>query len=168
MTSNADQRFTRLHDGHSLAVETRRAGIETAARLWIDDRQVAEGRNWFEPVKLTHDSLTVEVRSTWLGQVTGRVLVRDDGTRIPFTPPPGSHAARLETLANEHPVLYVSRHVAIALVQLGIGAIVWAFLGALLPRLNLPDVLPDIEISLPGFVKTILSIPDRIIAIPIR
>lgn len=81
-----------------------------------------------------------------------------------------SRRARQRT---SHPVHITSHHVAIALLELGlgllgIGALVWAFFGALLPRLNLPDVLPDIEISLPGFVKTILSIPDRIIAIPIR
>jgi len=173
VTSDADQRFTLLRDDRLLRIETRRAGIETAARFSIDEQQVAGSRNWFEPVTLTHDDLTVDVRSTWLGQVTGCALVRDDGARIPFTPPTGSHAARLDELASEHPVLYASRHVAIALLELGlgllgIGVIVWAFFGQLLPRLNLPDLVPDIGISLPGFLKTILSIPDRIIEIPIR
>jgi len=165
VTSDADQRFTLLRDDRLLRIETRRAGIETAARFSIDEQQVAGSRNWFEPVTLTHDDLTVDVRSTWLGQVTGCALVRDDDARIPFTPPTGSHAARLDELASEHPVLYASRHVAIALLELGlgllgIGVIVWAFFGQLLPRLNLPDLVPDIGISLPGFLKTILSIPD--------
>lgn len=170
--SDADQRFTLLHDGKPLAVETGRSGLETVARLIVNGKPVAEGKNWIEPIRLNEGDLTVDVRSTWLGQVTGCWLIQDDEARIPFTPPAGSHAARLEELASEHPVLYASRHVVIALVQLGlgflgIGAIFWAFFGALLPRLNLPDFLPEIEIGLPGWLRTILGIPDRITAVPI-
>lgn len=100
------------------------------------------------------------------------MLVRNDGTVIPFTPPPGSHAARLGNLARQHPVHYAARHVAFALLQLGlglleIGAILWALLGKVLPRLNLAKLVPDFGISLPGWLKTILGIPDRITDIPI-
>jgi hypothetical protein len=92
-----------------LAIETRRAGIEIAARFSIDEEPVAEDSDCFEPVMLAHGDLRVEVRSTPLAQVTGCVLLRDDGAEIPFTPPPGSHAARLDALARDHPVLYASR-----------------------------------------------------------
>lgn len=171
--SKADHRFTLFHDRQLLMVDARRSGIETGVRLFINDVPVVEGKNWFEPVRLTHDDLIVEVRSTWIGQVTGCVLMRHDGAEIRFTPPHGSHAARLENLARDHPILYASRHVAIALVQLGIGmlgigAILWALFGQLLPRLGVADwPAPDIELDLPGWLRTIFGIPDRITSVPI-
>lgn len=66
MTTDAERRFTLDTGGWRLSIVTRCAEIETATRFWIDDKQAAEGKNWFDPVTLAHDDLTVKVRSTWL------------------------------------------------------------------------------------------------------
>ncbi len=139
MTLPPDRRFTLLHDGQLLVAETRRVGVEIDVRLSIGGKEVAAGRNWLEPVRLAHHDFIVEVRFTWLGQVTGVALVLHDESEIPFTPPPGSFAARLQALAVDYPALYASRRIVVALALLGGGLFgIWAILWAFLSTLGLP------------------------------
>lgn len=74
--------------------------------------------------------------------------------QIPLVPPPGSKAARREDFAREHPRLFVLHRVGatgleIVLGVLGVGALVSAFFGQLMPRIDLSWIpspqLPDID-----------------------
>lgn len=176
MSSTAPGRYRLDHDGHCLEVEATRRGLATTARLFVDGTPVDERGTWFEPARLTGGGVEVTVRWTSLGPATATLTVpaaegKPDGDEaaIPFAPPPGSLAAKLETLAREHPRLYASRHVAIAILQGLIGLIgIGAILRGLLPRLDLPPIpWPEISISVPGWVRTVLGLPDRLIAVPV-
>lgn len=162
-------RFTLDHQGRRLQVATGRDGIATTARLFVDGDAVAEGKNWWEPVTITYGSLTVRVRSNLIAQVLGCALVVDPKTNdgdpaFPFTPPPGSRAAKLDDLARRHPTLYASRHVGIALLQLAIGLFgIGALIRGLLPRLGIDIPFPDLDLSPPGWLRTILDVPDRVL-----
>lgn len=176
MPTSPPGRYRLDHNGQLLEVEAARRGLATSARLFVDGNQVDERTTWFEPARLRGGGVEVAVRWRLLGPATASATVpaaesETDGDEagIPFAPPPGSLAAKLETLAREHPGLYASRHVAVAILQgliglLGIGAV----LRGLLPRLDLPAVpWPKIAISVPGWVRTILGLPDRLITIPV-
>jgi hypothetical protein len=123
--------------------------------------------------------LTVIVALNWIGQVR-QILAVPSGTDpkkadeegVAFAPPSGSHAARMEKLAREHPALYAARHVAIAILQvlvgtLGIGALLWAIVEGLLPRINVP--LPDLpaipwpDVDLPAIPWPDLPWPDIVL-----
>ncbi len=168
MTLPPDRRFTLLHDGQLLVAETRRVGVEIDVRLSIGGKEVAAGRNWLEPVRLAHHDFIVEVRFTWLGQVTGVALVLHDESEIPFTPPPGSFAARLQALAVDYPALYASRRIVVALALLGGGLFgIWAILWAFLSTLGLPGPgIPWVDPGMPGWLRSILGIPGRPADVP--
>ena len=141
-------RFTLDYDGHSFAVETASAGMQTVARLFVDDQQVDEQKGMDKSVHLEGGGLTVVVGLNWLGQVT-RILAVPSGADpktaeeqgMVFAAPAGSHAARVEELQRNHPVLYSARHIVIATAQVLIGFIgIGALLRGLLPRIDLPDI----------------------------
>jgi hypothetical protein len=76
--------------------------------------------------------------------------------RHPFSPPPGSFAARLLIFQRNHPRLYASRHVVLA-----IGKVAAALLGlGLLVRLLLQPVLDLIEDRLPEIDLPSIPWPD--------
>lgn len=114
------------------------------------DRQIA---GYWESSTLTHEDVTIRVR--WGPRNTVVACeVHDGDHRVPLVPPPGSKAAKREAFAKEHPVLFVLKRVAAAGAEivigvLGISAILAAFFGSLLPRLDLPSIdlgwLPDID-----------------------
>lgn len=177
MSRSPGGRFRLDDNGQLLEVETARNGLANVARLFVDGVQVDERKTWFEPTKLKGGGRDVVVRWNPLGQATRCVVApaakgdqSGDEDEILFTPPPGSLAARLDKLARERPHLYASRHVVIAIVQLLIGLLgIGALFAALLPALDLPSIpWPDISISLPGWVRTILGWPDALIAKPVE
>ncbi|AWB91221.1 hypothetical protein C3E78_02725 [Aeromicrobium chenweiae] len=110
--------------------------------------------------QLSHGGTTFEVQWGPRSTITAVHRLEPAGNekgsprRTPLVPPPGSRAARREALAREHPTLFVLRRVAQALGEIllgavGVGALLAAFFGGLLPRLDLswlpsPD-LPAIE-----------------------
>jgi hypothetical protein len=76
--------------------------------------------------------------------------------RHPFSPPPGSFAARLLIFQRNHPQLYASRHVVLA-----VGKVAAALLGlGLLIRLLLQPVLDWIKDRLPGINLPSIPWPD--------
>lgn len=169
-------RYRLDHGGQRIEVEATRRGLATGGRLFVDGEPVDERETWFEPVRLAGGGVEVVVRRKPFGPASATLTVpagegEEDGdaAEIPFAPPPGSPAARLETLAREHPRLYAARHVAIAVLQgliglIGIGAILRGFL----PRLDLPAIpWPEVSIAVPGWVRTVLGLPDRLIAVPV-
>lgn len=169
-------RYRLHHDGRRLEVEATRRRLATSARLFVDGTRVDEAKTSFEPVRLTGGGVEVAVRWRLLGPATATLTIPaaegetdGDGAGIPFAPPPGSLAAKLDALAAEHPHLYAARHVAIAVLRGLIGLIgVGALLRGLLPRLDLPAIpWPEISISVPGWVRTVLGLPDRLIAVPV-
>jgi len=167
MARSAPARYTLDHTGHALAVETHDAGLSTIGRLFVDGQQVDEQKNTDEAIVLNGGGLTVVVALTWMGKIK-QILAVPAGTDpkhaeeegIAFSPPVGSHAARMEELAREKPELYAARHVAIAIMQtligvLGIGALLWG----LLPRIGLPDISWP-EIDLPAIPLPTINLPD--------
>jgi hypothetical protein len=178
MTTLTSSRYRLDHQGHVFEVETASSGLSTIARLFVDGVQVDEQKRAEGPIHLEGGQLTIVVSLNWLGQVT-QILAVPSGTDpkkadeegIAFTPPEGSRAAKLETLKRDHPELYAARHIVIAILQvlfsvLGIGAL----LGALLPRIGVPDIpwpdlpavpwpdLPDIPV--PDIPWPAIEVPD--------
>ena len=154
--------WTIRHGGTDLEVET---GDEPrTSRLLADGSEVdAQTAGYWESSTLSHDGTTIEVRWGPRNTITSCHLLTpgeaDEPDRIPLTPPPGSKAAKREAFQREHPTAYVVRRAAWAGVEilvglLGIGALVSAFFGSLLPRVSLPsppDWLP--EISRPDWLR---------------
>lgn len=163
-------RFTLDHDGRHFEVESESAGLHTIARLYVDGKRVDEQKGMDKRLQLAGGGLSVAVEFNWLGQISEILALPDDvdSSRmaeegIAFAAPPGSRAARLETLRREHPVLYAARHVVLASLQVligavGLGALVWG----LLPRLPIPNIpLPDIpEIPWPAIDLPAIPWPD--------
>ncbi|QUH02928.1 hypothetical protein HUO13_20790 [Saccharopolyspora erythraea] len=76
-----------------------------------------------------------------------------------FAPPPGTFAARLLAFQRDHPKTYAARHVVLAVAKVALGLLgvavlfqvllrhVLDWIGAHLPRLDLPDIpWPDIDL----------------------
>jgi len=175
---------SRLHNhGHLLEVESPFTGLARVGRLFVDGKQVDERKVWFESARLTGGGVSVIVDWTLLNQMT-RCIAIPAGTdekaetkaEIPFQPPVGSYAARMEKLARERPHLYASRHVSIAIVQaliglLGIGSLVIG----LLPRIELPTIpWREFTIPFPDWPRTFVDriaifswiLPDLSLSIP--
>jgi hypothetical protein len=173
------------YDGHRLEVETVSAGLSTQGRLFVDGIQVDKKKSENQRIVLQGGGLTVVVRLNWLDQIVqilgvpqGADLKRADTEGIAFNPPPGSRAARLETLRREHPNLYAARHVVVAVAQVLVGVIgIGALLGGLLPRIDLPAIplpalpaipwpdLPNIPwpaIPFPAIVMPALPLLDQV------
>lgn len=156
-------RYTLDHAGHRIEVEVVGAALTNVARLFIDGRQVDEQQaSLGDRTRLQWDTVTVVVQwGWWSGHVTKCALVeeRDTGNtqpeidETPLAPPPGTRAARLARFQREHPALYASRHVALAILKvalplLGIGALI-------------AGLLPQIDWSWPAdigaFVRSLLA-----------
>lgn len=145
MIPTRSKRYTLKHADHYLEVEPSEVGRGYLARLFVDGELKAEQKARNERVQLQADNVTVLVRWGGLGHITQCVLVEKlpDGEKgqvqeLPFEPPPGTRAARLAQLEHERPVIYASRHVLWAVLQLllpllGIGALLATFL----PRVDL-------------------------------
>ena len=106
-----------------------------------------------------------------------RVTLRESGNgepavSVPFVPPPGSRQRRLHDLREAHPYVFAARHLVTWVVGvLGIGALLSALLGGLLPRIDLSWV-PNPEIDLPdwnlfGWVPDLFGwVPDLFAWVP--
>ncbi len=141
-----------------VAADERRESVLLADGVEVD-REVAD---YWESSTLTGEAITIEVRWGPRNTIVSVVLTEPDGDadQLPLVPPPGSAAARREAFAREHPVLFVVRRVGVAGLEiligvLGVGALVTAVVGQLLPRIDLswvprPD-LPDIRP--PGWLR---------------
>lgn len=189
MATGTPTRFALDHGGRRYEVATESSGIQTVAHLFVDGQQADERKGAEKTIQLTGGELTVVVRLNWLGQATEILAVpagtdpkRADEEGIAFSAPPGSHAARVETFRRAHPALYAARHVVLAVTQtaigaLGVGALLWALVEGLLPRLAIrlpalpalpwPDIdLPDIpwpDIPLPA-----IDLPDLAFLAPLQ
>lgn len=176
MASSLPTRFTLTTGGQDYAVESGSTGLHTVARLFVAGQQVDEQKGMDKTIHLTGGALTVVVGLNWLGGVTEILAVprgtdprKADAEGIAFTPPPGSHAARMDELRRRQPLLYAARHVVIAVAQvvfgfLGIGALIWALVEGLLPRiiLLLPDLpaIPWPAIPWPSLPLPAIDLPD--------
>ncbi len=151
-----DRRTYRLrHEGSELTVEVWLEGSHNHARLLIDGTEAAAGRT----DEAGHVDLTVDggphvkAQFWWKGRVWKVALVEKGplkSIRIAFEPPAGTRAARSYAFGQRHPGLYAARHVVINVggtiaAILGIGVLVSAFFGRLLPSLDLSIPLPDID-----------------------
>jgi hypothetical protein len=180
MTTSEPARFTLEEAGHTYEVESHSSGLNTIARLFVDGVQVDEQKGMEKAIVLHGGGLAVVVSLDWLGNITeilavpaggdpGEEKKRAASEGIAFVPPPGSRAARLDEMRRKHPELYAARHVVLATLQvlvgfLGIGALLSALLGGLIPRLHLPvPDLPDLplpDIDLPAIPWPSISWPD--------
>ncbi|NYI05171.1 hypothetical protein [Allostreptomyces psammosilenae] len=98
------------------------------------------------------------------GDRGGAPAPRRGPRKLPFEPPAGSRASRLARLKREHPALYASRHVAIAVLEVGLAVLgVGALLRALLPRIDW-SFLPEIDLS--WIPRPHLDLPNPLSWIP--
>jgi hypothetical protein len=176
MAGATPTRFTLDLDGRRYELETDSSGWQTVARLFVDGQQAAERKGSGKSIEVAGGELTAVVRLNWLGQATEVLAVtagidpkKADEEGMAFAPPPGSRAARMEAFRREHPALYAARHVVLAAVQtvvgvLGFGALAWAFVQELLPRISVPwPTLPAIpwpEVDLPDVPWPDLPLPE--------
>lgn len=157
-----------LHDrGHHLMVDTWLDEGRNHARLSVDGEEVASGEgSALDTVKLADHDRRVRVDLLWKGRARAVELIdhgdgaspsdgdgfrvgRFGAVRVPFEPPPGTRAARVHAWRETHPRWWAARHVAIEVVaiaaaSIGVGAVISALFGSLLPRVDL-GWLPDIE-----------------------
>jgi hypothetical protein len=92
----------------------------------------------------------------------------------PFAPPPGSLAARLQAFERDHPRLWASRHVVLAVLKvlvalLGFAAFirlliapVLSWLRGLLPAIDLPEI-PWPDIDLPDIPWPDIDLPELVL-----
>jgi len=167
MSSSYSARFRLTHASRLYEVESRSAGLQTVAQLFVDDQLVEEKKGMDRSLQLTGGDLIVVVFLGFMGDIV-EVLAVPNGTNpgkikeegIAFAAPAGSRAARLEQMRRGHPVLYAARHVALAVLQVGFGVLgIGALLGALLPRVDLPDI-PIPRIDLPAIPWPAIDLPE--------
>lgn len=167
MSASSTPRFALDHAGRLYEVDARSVGLQTVVNLFVDGERIDEKQGMDRSIQLTGGDLNVVVFLGFMGDIvevlavpsgTDPGTVKDEG--IAFTAPPGTRAARLEQMRREHPVLYAARHVALATLQVAVGFLgIGALLGALLPRIDLPEIpLPDI--SLPAIPWPAIDLPD--------
>ncbi len=150
--------YTLRNRGTDLRVETwvePTGKKRNRARLLVDGTEVDEGASEeIGHVDLGKDAgHPTRVVWWWTGRVARCALVEPgegDVRRrsVPYAPPPGTRAARVHAWGEAHPNLYAARHVVInvggtIIAVLGIGAIISALLGGLLPKIDfgwLPDI----------------------------
>ncbi|MEO3782083.1 hypothetical protein ABGB12_02045 [Actinocorallia sp. B10E7] len=173
MHSNNERvaRYTLRDRGRELAVEAWEADGKQHARLLVDG-EVREEKavGVLEEAKFDLGEVEdgdgkvfkqqVKAAFWWGGRLRGCDLletragvdeVRKHSLKTPFVPPEGTRARKRYEMRERHPHLYAMRHVAlegaaIVIGFLGIGALLSAFFGRLLPSLDwswLPD-LPDL------------------------
>lgn len=175
MHSNNERtaRYTLRDRGRELVVEVWEADGKQHARLLVDGEAGGEKAvGVLEDAKfglgeVEEDGRTVEqqvkVGFLWGGRVRacdlvdvreGKEEVRKRSLKTPFVPPEGTKARKRYEMRERHPTLYAMRHVALEGLAigagfLGVGALLSAFFGRLLPSLDwswLPDVgLPDVD-----------------------
>lgn len=143
------------HDGIELRVEVWLDGKHNHARLLANGVEAAAGhtdeagRVDLAPEGGPH----VRVQFWWKGRVWRVVLVDKSGLKpvlTSFEPPPGTRAARSHAFQQRHPGLYSARHIAFNLggtivAILGISAVVRAFFGSLLPKIDVGFELPEFD-----------------------
>jgi len=154
-------------DGRSMDWTIQRSGVEYAvvtgdgtrrSRLLADGKEVDSATaGYWESSSLQHGDIAITIRWGPRNRVASCDLVETDGRKIPLIPPPGSKAARRESFAREHPTLFVVRRVGQAALEviigvLGIGAVLSAFFGSLLPRLNM-SWIPHPHLSHPDWLR---------------
>lgn len=126
------------------------------ARLLVDGVEVDRGAaEEIGDVRLGAEAgHPTKVSWWWTGRPYAVCLVEDGVAderhrSLPFTPPPGTRAARLHAWGERHPHLWAARHVAFwALGVLGVSALVSALVRAVSGWVSL-DWLPDLP-SLPS------------------
>jgi hypothetical protein len=144
-----------------------RAGVEyevvagadkRSSRLLADGEEVDSATaEYWESATLSHDDVTITVRWGPRNTVVSCDLVDADGRKTPLIPPPGSKAARREAFARDHPTLFVVRRVGQAALEIvigivGVGALLGAFIGSLLPRINF-SWIPLPHVSAPHWLR---------------
>jgi hypothetical protein len=145
--------FVLDHQGLRLRVELRTVLGTRVAVLVVDEQQVDEQiAPRVGATRLHHEGKTVVVVCWWPERIARCFLIEPGAgdqrkiRKLEFVPPAGSAAATFAAWKAEHPRLYASRHVALAVLEiLGIGALLGALLGVLLPRI--PWRLPDWDLS---------------------
>ncbi|WP_157963788.1 hypothetical protein [Actinocorallia populi] len=167
-------RYTLRDRGRELVVEAWEADGRQHARLLVDGEAVGEKAvGVLEDAKFDLGEVDEEGKAVqqqvkagfwWGGKVRECILqdvragdeeLRKRTLKTPFVPPEGTRARRRYEMRERHPNLYAMRHVALeglAIVVgfLGIGALLSAFFGRLLPSIDwswLPDLpdLPDLD-----------------------
>lgn len=150
---------------HRIEYDVVRGDGTRVSRLMADGEQVDEQTaDYWESSTLTDGDMTFEVRwgprNTITSVARSEEQVGGKPIRTPLLPPPGSKAAAREAYQREHPTRFVIRRMAraggeIVIGVLGFGALVSAFFGALLPRIDLSWIpspaLPDL--SRPGWLR---------------
>ncbi len=167
------QRYSLDLDGSRFEVDTVSAGLGAMGRLFIDGVPVDERKSAEQKIRLEGGGLVVVVRLNWLDRISEILAVplgtdpkRVDEEGLAFSPPAGSHAARMQTFKREHPALYAAWHVVIAILQVLVGVLgIGALLRGLLPRVNLPEIpLPDLPAipwpDLPDIPWPDMPLPD--------
>ncbi len=166
MSTTSTTTYTLRDRGTALTVETWVEPTEkkrpNRARLLVNGTEVDQAAgDEIGHVDLGEDAgHPTRVAWWWTGRVARCDLVEPghgDVRRrsVPYAPPADTRAARLHAWGERHPTLYAARHVVInalgtAIAILGIGALVSAFFGRLLPAIDL-DWLPDL--SAPNWLK---------------
>ena len=135
------------------------AADEKRTTLLLADGQEVDSATaeYWESATLRHGDVTITVRWGPRNTIISCDLVDGDDHKTPLVPPPGSKAAQREAFARERPTLFVVRRVSQAALEivigiLGIGALLSAFFGSLLPRLNL-SWIPHPHWSAPGWLR---------------
>ncbi|MQY08799.1 hypothetical protein ACRB68_69100 [Actinomadura sp. RB68] len=186
------------HDGHRLRVESERRGWLRTARLTVDGEPAGQDEQVLFQARFPYGEHTVLVGYDLRGLLDGQAArvrldppepkdggnkdgdAKDDAAKpegVAFTPPEGTRAARRERFAMQHPGLYASRHVVLAVGKvlfglLGVAALIKALLALVpwpelhLPKIPWPDLdlpslpLPDIDlpdVALPGWLTAVLA-----------
>lgn len=151
------QRYRLRNGSTELQVETWFDG-RNRARLLVDGIEVAGGdTDEIGQVDLRGRGQHARVAWWWKGRVRRCVLVEERegmGAEAParlrevvtsFEPPVATAAHRRHEWAEAHPRLYAARHVGIKVAGtvfavLGVGAVVRALLGWLVPDVDVPDI----------------------------
>lgn len=134
-------------DGRHIEVRPDSTWRKHTLQLVVDGEVVDESthamHNFF---RLKGAGVKVRARSNMAGNVLRAELVRKEGDVL-LAPEPGSPAAELEKLAKERPKAFAARHVAKALAGVLIGVLgLSALFGFLIPDIELPIKLPDLEV----------------------
>lgn len=155
-------------DGKQIEVTPDSTWHKHTLKLIVDGEVVDETthamHNFF---RLEGGGVEVRARSNMMGNVLRAELVRDEGNVL-LAPEPGSPAAELEKLARDQPKAYAARHVAKAVGAILIGVLgLGALFGFLIPDIDLPFKLPDIDIEVPDWAEIAIKSLQYVIPVAI-